>query len=118
VVLLYLFAPFADTSTMIDLVELRAAFDTPDLVVLGLAHEPTDGRQTRQMMDLYHVNFPILLTDEATVTRYEGLGSAYLIGRDGVVLDRFAVTRARDMRPLLEAVIAGGDASDIVRRDH
>ena len=61
---------------------------------------------------------PILLTDEATVTRYEGLGSAYLIGRDGVVLDRFAVTRARDMRPLLEAVIAGGDASDIVRRDH
>ncbi|MBT3266266.1 redoxin domain-containing protein [Candidatus Poribacteria bacterium] len=118
VVLLYLFTPFADTSTMIDLSELRAAFESPDLVVLGLSHESTDGRQTRHMIERYHVNFPVLLADEATVTRYEGLGSAYLVGRDGVLLDRFAVTRARDMRPLLEAVIAGGDASDTVRRDH
>ena len=115
VVLLYLFAPFAETSSIIDLAELHAAFDSPDLVILGLSHERTDGRQTRQMIDRFHVKFDVLLADESTVTRYEGLGSLYLVGRDGVLLDRFSITRARDMRPLLEAIIAGG--GDVLRGD-
>ena len=110
VVLLYLFAPFANVASMIDLVDLQMRYDSPDLVILGLSHEKTNGRQTRQMMERYHIDFPVLLTDEATVTQYEGLGSAYIIGRDGVLLDRFGITRARDMGPLLDAVIAGGGA--------
>lgn len=117
VVLLYLFAPFANLSSMIDLTELDATFRSPAFAILGLSFERTAGRQTRQMMEMYHVDFNVLLADEATVTRYEGLGSMFLVGRDGVILDRFSITRARDMRPLLEAIVGGGDGSEALGVD-
>ncbi|MEO2006283.1 MAG: TlpA disulfide reductase family protein [Candidatus Poribacteria bacterium] len=113
VVLLYLFAPFTSLSSMIDLTELDATFRSPGFAILGLSFERAAGRQTRQMMEMYHVDFNVLLADEATVTRYEGVGSMYLVGRDGVILDRFSITRARDMRPLLEAIVGGGDGSEV-----
>jgi cytochrome c biogenesis protein CcmG, thiol:disulfide interchange protein DsbE len=73
------------------LIELKKKYEQKGFIVVGLSID-TDSdasEKVRQFSDLYNINYPVLLANDATSKIYNviSIPTSFLIGKDGKIVD-------------------------------